>query len=88
MEPELQRQRYETFIKNSSEGIWRIEFTEPISLTQEKTEIAKQIAERGIIAECNQALAQMYGFQSPAELCREDIHSNSSQTWTRILPRK
>ncbi|MFZ1081320.1 MAG: PAS domain S-box protein [Candidatus Kryptoniota bacterium] len=68
MEPDLQRQEYETFIKNSSEGIWRVEFTEAISLAQEKTEIAKQIVERGIIAECNQAQAQMYGYQSPAEL--------------------
>jgi PAS domain S-box-containing protein len=67
-ELELQTQRYETFIKNSSEGIWRIEFTEPISVTQEKDEVARQITERGVIVECNQALAQMYGFENPAYL--------------------
>jgi PAS domain S-box-containing protein len=73
-ELKLQTQRYETFIKNSSEGIWRIEFTEPIDVTQEKLLIAKQIAERGIVVECNHALAQMYGFQLPSELVGR--HSN------------
>ena len=67
-------QRYETFIKNSSEGIWRIEFTEPVSVTQKNDELAKQIAERGIIVECNQALAEMYGFQDPSHLVGK--HSN------------
>lgn len=65
-ELKLQTRRYETFIRNSSEGIWRIEFTEPISVAQEKNEIASQITERGIIVECNQALAEMYGFENPA----------------------
>ncbi len=67
-ELKLQSQRYENFIKNSSEGIWRIEFTEPISVNQRKEEIARQITERGIIVECNQALAQMYGFENPDQL--------------------
>lgn len=67
-EAERQRTRYETFIRNSAEGIWRIEFTEPIDTSQEKSEIARQITERGIIVECNQALAHMYGFGNPAEL--------------------
>jgi PAS domain S-box-containing protein len=67
-ELKLQTERYETFIKNSSEGIWRIEFTEPISVAQDKGEIAKQITDRGIIVECNQALAKMYGHQRPSHL--------------------
>jgi two-component system cell cycle sensor histidine kinase/response regulator CckA len=67
-ELKLQTQRYENFIKNSSEGIWRIEFTEPISVNQSKDVIARQITERGIIIECNQALAQMYGFENPEYL--------------------
>ncbi|HUI30696.1 MAG TPA: PAS domain S-box protein [Candidatus Acidoferrales bacterium] len=73
-ELELQTQRYETFIKNSSEGIWRIEFTKPISVAQGKNEIAKQIAERAIIVECNHAVAQMYGFENPEDLVGK--HSN------------
>ncbi len=60
--------RYETFIRNSTDGIWRIEFAESIDIKQRKKEIAKQITERGIIVECNPALARMYGFQDAGEL--------------------
>lgn len=67
-EAERERIRYESFIQNSAEGIWRIEFKEPISVSQEKGEIARQITERGIIVECNQALAHMYGFANATEL--------------------
>ena len=68
VEAELQRVRYENFIRNSTEGIWRIEFTEPVDVHQDNSAIAKQIAERGIIVECNQALAQMYGFENPQQI--------------------
>ena len=70
----LQMERYETFIKNSSEGIWRIEFAEPVDILHDKDEIARQITERGVIAECNQALARMYGFQDPSELVGKYSH--------------
>lgn len=67
-ETEHQRRRYENFIQNSAEGIWRIEFTEPISVRGENREIAKQITEKGVVVECNQALAEMYGFDRPDQL--------------------
>jgi PAS domain S-box-containing protein len=67
-ESELQRARYQNFIHNSAEGIWRMEFAEPVDITREKGEIAKGIVEKGVIAECNQALARMYGYDTPDEL--------------------
>lgn len=68
VEAELQRVRYENFIRNSAEGIWRIEFPETVDISEERDKIARNIAERGIIAECNNALARMYGFEEPAQL--------------------
>jgi len=65
---ELQRVRYENFIQNSAEGIWRIEFTQPIIVDQPAEAIAQQIAERSIIVECNVAMAKMYGFDEPSQL--------------------
>lgn len=65
---ELQRVRYENFIQNSAEGIWRIEFTQPINVDQPAEIIAQQIAERSIIVECNVAMAKMYGFDEPSQL--------------------
>ncbi|MCL5267349.1 MAG: PAS domain S-box protein [Bacteroidetes bacterium] len=74
VEADLQRIRYENFIRNSTEGIWRIEFSEPIDAKQETDRLAKQIVERGIIVECNQALAQMYGFDVPGQLNGKHAH--------------
>ncbi len=67
-ESELQRARYQNFIRNSAEGIWRMEFADPIDITLERGEIAREIVEKGVISECNQALARMYGFERPEEL--------------------
>lgn len=68
METELQRERYENFIRTSSDGIWRIDFSDPVDITKGTDNIAKDIAERSIIAECNRAFAQMYGFDAPDQL--------------------
>ena len=68
VESELQRARYENFIRNTEEGIWRMEFTDPVDVTQDRSLIAKDIVQRGIIAECNRALARMYGFERPEQL--------------------
>ncbi len=68
IEAEMQRTRYENFIRNSAEGIWRIEFPDPIDITGDKRGIAKEIAEKGIIAEGNRAFARMYGFDDPEQL--------------------
>ncbi len=68
VEADLQRIRYENFIRNSTEGIWRIEFGDPIDIGQKGDKIARQIVEKGVIVECNQALARMYGFEEPSQL--------------------
>ncbi len=67
-ESELQRARYQNFIRNSAEGIWRMEFTEPVDISQGSQKIAEEIVKRGIISECNQTMARMYGFDSPEQL--------------------
>ncbi len=68
IEAEMQRRRYENFIRNSAEGIWRIEFPDPIDITGDKAGIANEIAEKGIIAEGNRAFARMYGYDDPGQL--------------------
>ncbi len=68
LEAGIQRVRYENFIRNSAEGIWRIEFSDPIDVTRKKEDVARDIVDRGVIAECNHALAAMYGFDDPEQL--------------------
>jgi PAS domain S-box-containing protein len=62
------QERYRAFVQQSSEGIWRFEFLESINT---KLPIDKQIDslfKYGYLAECNDVLAKMYGFQTVSEI--------------------
>ena len=54
-------QRYRSFIANSSEGIWRLELDRPISTSLPESEQIEQILKYAYVAECNDAIARMYG---------------------------
>lgn len=54
-------ERYSNFVKNSSEGIFCLEYRPPIEINQSDEEIIRQIEENTIISEVNDALAGMYG---------------------------
>lgn len=62
------QERYQAFIATSSEAIWRFELDKPIAT---KLPAAKQIDlvyQHAYLAECNDACAQMYGFQKAADI--------------------
>lgn len=61
-------ERYRAFIENTSEGIWRFEFTEPISIDNDPETVLQHSLEHAYLAECNDAMAAMYGFTD-----REDL---------------
>ena len=60
--------RYRAFVANSSEGIWRIEFSPPVDTRLPVDEQITRIFRDGRFAECNDAFARMYGFASSAEV--------------------
>lgn len=60
--------RYQNFVRRSSEGIWRFEVEHPIPVHLSAAEQIERFFEEGYLAECNDAMAQMYGFQNAAEL--------------------
>ncbi len=64
----LSENRYHTFIKQSSEGIWRCELTEAIDISLPTEKILDLVYERGYMAECNDAMARMYGFERGQDL--------------------
>jgi PAS domain S-box-containing protein len=67
---ELQRseERYRAFVGKSTEGIYRIGAVPPIPTTVPQEEQIELMFRNGHIAECNDAMARMYGFGSAAEL--------------------
>src|ERR1043165_5188643 len=56
-------ERYRSFVANSSEGIWRLEIEEPIDTSLPVDEQVSCIYKHGYLAECNDAVARMYGYE-------------------------
>ena len=67
--------RYKSFVQRSSEGIWRSEMEKPISIDLPEDEQIKNIFQYAYIAECNEAMAKMYGLSTPEELFGKYIRS-------------
>ncbi|MEM9417552.1 MAG: ATP-binding protein [Planctomycetota bacterium] len=56
--------RYQDFMRISREGVWRGEFEKPVPIDLPFEEFLKQAIASGRIAECNEAFARMYGYDS------------------------
>ena len=69
-EEELRRseERYRTFIDQSTEGIWRFELEEPMPIDLDDEEKLDHFYRHAYLAECNEAMARMYGFGNASEL--------------------
>ncbi|MBI4811150.1 MAG: PAS domain S-box protein, partial [Ignavibacteriales bacterium] len=59
--------RYRAFVEQSTEGIWRFESDYPISITLPEDEQVRLFYEHAYIAECNDAMAHMYGFSRASD---------------------
>jgi PAS domain S-box-containing protein len=59
---------YRTFIDQSAVGIWRAEYTRPIPVSLPISEQVELLLDTGIISECNDFMAKMYGYQHSSAL--------------------
>lgn len=66
--------QYESLFRNSLVGIWRMEFTKPVSIKGQPIDVAEQILKYGYFSECNEALLSMYGVLSKEELVLQDLN--------------
>ena len=70
LEEELRNseERYRTFITNSSEGIWRFEAEQSIPVALSEGEQIEQFMKYVCVAECNDAMARLYGMDRAGDL--------------------
>ncbi len=61
-------ERYRSFIENSSEAVWRLELEHPIATSLPVDEQIQRFFVSARLAECNDTLAQMYGFESAEQM--------------------
>jgi PAS domain S-box-containing protein len=61
-------QKYRSFVEHSTEGVYRIEFDEPVDLFLPEEDQIRIMNRTGVLAECNDAFAQMHGFNSNADV--------------------
>lgn len=61
-------ERYRAFIEKSSEGIWRFELEQPLAIERPEDEQIQHFYQYAHLAECNNVMAQMYGFSRAEEL--------------------
>ena len=59
---------YHAFVEQSAEGIWRMRCVQPIPTSLPHEEQVNLLFEHGRLAECNQALARMYGAPSEHDM--------------------
>lgn len=60
--------RYRVFVEQSTEAIWRFETEAPIPVGLPEDEQIALIYRHGYLAECNNVMAEMYGFASAEEI--------------------
>ena len=59
---------YRSFIAITSEGVWRFEIEQPIPVTLPVDDQIDLFYEFGYLAECNNAMARMYGYDSADQI--------------------
>ena len=57
-------ERYRAFVTQSTEAIWRVELDPPIPIGLPEEEQVDRLYRDAYLAECNEAMVQMYGFET------------------------
>jgi PAS domain S-box-containing protein len=61
-------ERYRAFIANSSEAIWRFELEQQIPINSPEDEQIEMLFKYAYLAECNDAMARMYGYETADQI--------------------
>ncbi len=83
--------RYRTFVETSSEGIYRMAFEQPVPIHLAENEQIEQFYQYEYLAECNDVLAQMYGFGKAADIIGRrlsEMHADPQSETNRAEQRR
>jgi len=61
-------ERHRVFVEQSAEGLWRCDLIEPVAVSLPEDEQIELFFRHGVMAECNRAMARMYGLSHESEL--------------------
>ncbi|HEX8522371.1 MAG TPA: PAS domain S-box protein [Tepidisphaeraceae bacterium] len=78
-------EQYRSFVRLSSEGIWRFDVDEPIAISLPEDEQIRLMFRHAYLAECNDAMARMYGFASAEGLTGRRLADFHSETDPRSI---
>lgn len=79
-------EKYKNFIEQSNEGIYLLEFKEPVNIDLPTEDKIRLFYEHGYITECNNSLARMYGLKSAEDMKGKrliEIHGGSENEINR-----
>ncbi|HEY9013487.1 MAG TPA: response regulator [Gemmatimonadales bacterium] len=61
-------ERYRAFIEQTAEGVWRFELDQPVPVSLPPDEQIDRFYAHAYLAECNDAVAHMYGYEKASQL--------------------
>ncbi len=61
-------ERYRALVEQSSEGVWRLELEKPLPISLTEDGQAEHIVRHGIVAEANDVMAKMHGYEEAREI--------------------
>lgn len=73
--------RYRTFIASSSEAVFRYDIKPPVDVRLPLTEQVQAIGQGAFLAECNQAMADLFKAESPKELLGLPLSASGSRDY-------
>lgn len=65
---QMSQDRYRDFVQRIAEGVWRTELVEPMPTNLSEEQQIEHLQKHSIVAECNDAMANMYGISNAEEI--------------------
>lgn len=79
------KERFESFLAQSTEGIWCFELDNPVDIHLTSEEIITKCVSGGKLVDCNDAFANMYGLESRDQVIGVPLHQMISLENTKNL---